>query len=134
MNPWPVLALWRSSSATSYADAFFLYEPLVAPWTSQDVTAIPLAGVSGTLGDKFVVQAAGKPALGDTLALGDAEEEGTGAAWPAEPQARARAGAKGPRREAGAGGGSGGGSGTGTTSTGTTRLPRISASPALQHR
>lgn len=54
-----VFAFRGSSSATSYVDAMFLYEPLVAPWTSQDVTAIPLGGVSGTLGEKFVVQAAG---------------------------------------------------------------------------
>jgi beta-glucanase (GH16 family)/regulation of enolase protein 1 (concanavalin A-like superfamily) len=54
-----VFAYRGSSTATSYGDAFFLYEPLVAPWTSQDVTAIPLGGVAGTSGDKFVVQAAG---------------------------------------------------------------------------
>ena len=54
-----VFAYRGSSTATSYADAFFLYEPLVGPWASQDVTAIPLGGVAGTSGDKFVVQAAG---------------------------------------------------------------------------
>ncbi len=54
-----VFAYRASSTATSYADAFFLYEPLVAPWTNQDVTAIPLSGVAGLSGDKFVVQAAG---------------------------------------------------------------------------
>ena len=48
-----------SSTAISYADAFFLYEPLTAPWVSQDVTDIPLDGVAGTLGDRFVIQAAG---------------------------------------------------------------------------
>ena len=54
-----VFAFRASSTATSYADAFFLSEPLVAPWASQDVTAIPLGGIAGMLGDKFVVQAAG---------------------------------------------------------------------------
>ncbi len=54
-----VFAFRASSTATSYADAFFLYEPLVAPWAAQDVTAIPLGGVAGTAGDKFVVQTAG---------------------------------------------------------------------------
>ncbi len=54
-----VFAFRSSSTATGYADAFFLYEPLVAPWANQDVTAIPLGGVAGTTGDKFVVQAAG---------------------------------------------------------------------------
>ncbi len=54
-----VFAYRGSSTATSYADAFFLYEPLVAPWAAQDVTAIPLGGVAGTAGGKFVVQAAG---------------------------------------------------------------------------
>jgi autotransporter-associated beta strand protein len=51
---------WRASSASAaYADAFFLCEPLPAAWTNQDVTAIPLAGAAGRLGDKFVVQASG---------------------------------------------------------------------------
>ena len=48
-----------TSTAIAYADAFFLYQPLAAPWVSQDVTAIPLAGVAGTLGNRFVIQAAG---------------------------------------------------------------------------
>jgi beta-glucanase (GH16 family) len=54
-----IFAFRGSSSATSYADSFFLYQPLAAPWASQDVTAIPLAGAAGRLGDRFVIQAAG---------------------------------------------------------------------------
>lgn len=51
---------WRASStATSYADSFFLYQPFVSPWASQDVQATGLAGAAGTLGNRFVIQAAG---------------------------------------------------------------------------
>ena len=54
-----VFAYRATSTATEYADSFFLYQPLAAPWVSQDVTAIPLAGIAGTLGNRFVIQAAG---------------------------------------------------------------------------
>ncbi len=54
-----IFAFRGSSTATSYADSFFLYQPLIAPWVSQDVTDIPLDGIAGVLGDRFVIQAAG---------------------------------------------------------------------------
>ncbi len=54
-----VFAFRGSSTATTYADSFFLHQPLTAPWASQDVTDIPLDGIAGVLGDRFVIQAAG---------------------------------------------------------------------------
>ena len=54
-----IFAYRASSSAVSYADAFFLYQPLTAPWASQDVTNTALDGIAGTLGARFVIQAAG---------------------------------------------------------------------------
>ena len=54
-----IFAFRGTSTATSYADSFFLHQPLAAPWVSQDVTDIPLDGIAGVLGDRFVIQAAG---------------------------------------------------------------------------
>jgi len=54
-----IFAYRSSGSAAGYVDALFLSQPLAAPWAAQDVTAIPLAGTSGRLGDKFVIQASG---------------------------------------------------------------------------
>ncbi len=59
-NTTATIFAYRSSSAqTSYADSFFLFQPLASPWTSQDVSATPLDGTAGRLGGKFVVQACG---------------------------------------------------------------------------
>ncbi len=49
-----------ASTAASYTDDFFVYEPLAAPWTDADVTAIPLVGVAGRRGSKFVMQTAAR--------------------------------------------------------------------------
>jgi beta-glucanase (GH16 family)/regulation of enolase protein 1 (concanavalin A-like superfamily) len=54
-----VFAFRSSSAATQHADAFFLYEPFVAPWSSQDVGAVGLGGVAGTLGSRFILQGSG---------------------------------------------------------------------------
>ncbi len=54
-----IFAFRGSSTAAEYADSFFLAQPLPAPWVSQDVTTIPLAGTSGVRGTKFAIQAAG---------------------------------------------------------------------------
>ncbi len=54
-----VFAYRPTSTAIAYADAFFLYQPLTGVWGSQDVQAAGLAGVAGTLGNRFVIQAAG---------------------------------------------------------------------------
>ena len=54
-----VFAFRGSSTTISYADSFFLYQSLAAPWAAQDVTDIPLDGIAGRLGDRFVIQAAG---------------------------------------------------------------------------
>ena len=54
-----IFAYRATSTAISYADSFFLHQPLTAPWASQDVTNIPFDGIAGTLGNRFVIQAAG---------------------------------------------------------------------------
>lgn len=54
-----VFAFRGSSTATQHADAFFLYEPFTAPWSSQDIGAVGLGGVAGTLGSRFVLQGSG---------------------------------------------------------------------------
>ncbi len=54
-----IFAFRGSSAQTSYADAFFVSQVLDAPWSGQDVGAVALAGTSGRLGEKFVVQGTG---------------------------------------------------------------------------
>ncbi|MCU0749224.1 MAG: family 16 glycosylhydrolase [Akkermansiaceae bacterium] len=54
-----VFAFRSSSAQTSYADSFFLHQPLAAPWTSQDVSSSGLSGTGGRLGEHFVLQAGG---------------------------------------------------------------------------
>jgi beta-glucanase (GH16 family)/regulation of enolase protein 1 (concanavalin A-like superfamily) len=54
-----IFAYRASSTETAYADSFFLYQPFTAPWVSQDVTTIPLAGTAGRLGNKFILQTSG---------------------------------------------------------------------------
>ena len=54
-----IFAFRGSSAQTSYADAFFVSQALGAPWSGQDVGAVALAGTSGRLGGKFVVQGTG---------------------------------------------------------------------------
>jgi len=54
-----VFAFRSSSAQTAYADSFFLYQPLAAPWVSQDVSSSGLSGIAGRLGGKFVLQGGG---------------------------------------------------------------------------
>ncbi len=54
-----IFAFRPSSAQTAYADSFFLYQPLVAPWVTQDVSNTGLSGIAGRLGGKFVLQAGG---------------------------------------------------------------------------
>jgi hypothetical protein len=54
-----IFAFRGSSAQTSYADAFFVSQALAAPWTAADIASLPLAGTSGRLGQKFVMQATG---------------------------------------------------------------------------
>lgn len=54
-----IFAFRGSSTANIYADSFLISQPLVAPWASQDITDIPLDGIAGTLGDRFIIQAGG---------------------------------------------------------------------------
>lgn len=54
-----VFAYRASSAQTAYADAFFVSQPLSAPWTGADVGTVGLVGTSGKLGEKFVLQATG---------------------------------------------------------------------------
>lgn len=76
-----LFAYRASSTATAYADAFLLSQPLTAPWVAQDVTDTPLDGIAGRLGDRFILQACGadiggtsdrmhwvsQPVTGDTM-------------------------------------------------------------------
>jgi len=52
-------AFRSSSTQNAYADAFFIYQPLTAPWTSADISTTGLAGIAGRLGEKFTLQASG---------------------------------------------------------------------------
>ena len=52
-------AFRSSSPQTAYADSFFLYQPLAAPWVSQDVSGSGLSGIAGRLGGKFVLLGGG---------------------------------------------------------------------------
>ena len=61
-----VFAYRPSSAQTAYADSFFLYQPLAAPWVSQDVSGSGLSGIAGRLGGKFVLQGGGSN-LGGTV-------------------------------------------------------------------
>ena len=54
-----VFAFRGSSAQTAYADSFFLFEPLVAPWVSADISAPGFSGIAGRLGSRFVMQASG---------------------------------------------------------------------------
>jgi beta-glucanase (GH16 family) len=54
-----IFAFRSSSTQTAYADSFFLYQPLAAPWVTQDVSSSGLSGIAGRLGGKFVLQAGG---------------------------------------------------------------------------
>lgn len=54
-----VFAYRPSSAQTSYADSFFLYQPLDTPWLGQDVSTTGLSGTAGRLGAKFVIQGGG---------------------------------------------------------------------------
>ena len=59
-NTTATIYAWRATStADSYADDFFLSQPLAAPWSGQDVGSPALAGTSGRLGANWVVQASG---------------------------------------------------------------------------
>jgi beta-glucanase (GH16 family)/regulation of enolase protein 1 (concanavalin A-like superfamily) len=59
-----VFAYRPSSAQTAYADSFFLYQPLAAPWVSQDVSSSGLSGIAGRLGGKFVLQGGGSNLVG----------------------------------------------------------------------
>lgn len=54
-----VFAFRPSSAQAAYADSFFLYQPLVAPWVNQDVSNTGLSGIAGRLGGKLLLQAGG---------------------------------------------------------------------------
>ncbi len=54
-----IFAFRGSSAQASYADAFFVSQALAAPWSAQDISTLPLAGTSGRLGQKFVMQSTG---------------------------------------------------------------------------
>jgi beta-glucanase (GH16 family)/regulation of enolase protein 1 (concanavalin A-like superfamily) len=54
-----LFAFRGSSAATQHADAFFLYEPFAAPWSSQDLGTVGRGGVAGTLGSRFILQGSG---------------------------------------------------------------------------
>jgi len=54
-----VFAYRPNSAQTSYADSFFLYQPLVSPWVGQDVSSTGLSGIAGRMGGKFVIQGGG---------------------------------------------------------------------------
>lgn len=54
-----IFAYRPNSVQTSYADSFFLYQPLAAPWTSQDVSSTGLSGIAGRMSGKFVIQGGG---------------------------------------------------------------------------
>ena len=73
-----VFAFRGSSAADAYADAFFLSEPLTAPWTGADIAASGLAGTSGRRGAKFVVQAGGNNIAGTADAFHFVQQPVTG--------------------------------------------------------
>lgn len=54
-----IFAFRGSGTQVAYADAFFLSQPLAAPWSSEEVYANPLTGTAGRRGAQFVLQSGG---------------------------------------------------------------------------